>query len=433
MRKTLFSFFLVLWIGTVAAAPVAMKSLPVKPENQVTLSNWTAQPYNHWSFRNGAIHSSVMVPRGGAIVSLPTAINADVAVMPVSYQGETATVRDVMKNDGTDGVIVLKDGKVVYEEYFGSFGAHDQHMWFSSTKSIVAQAMGLLVAQGKVAVNEKIAHYIPELIGTHLGQRSVREALNMVTAVDYTENYVNFKPGAVSTEYFRRLGLMPAYDLMALDPKKSDTPRGILDFVPLFEANPELDASHTFEYQSPNVDVIGWLIARVSGLPLNKFMAKNLWEKIGAEHDAIFGTDIEYTPIATGGFSSSLRDFAKVGLVMVNNGYYNGQQIFSEAWVKDTFKLSDEERLHTSRSVYKDKASEAYDPRLEGYKNFLWVHDSEKRIATFRGVFGQHLYINQERNLVIATFSSAKSASNILRMTNKPRLAAFDSIAESFE
>jgi len=338
-----------------------------------------------------------------------------------------------MKSDGTDGVIVLKDGKVVYEEYFGGFTAHDQHMWFSSTKSIVAQAVGLLVAQGKVAVDEKIAHYIPELIDTHLGQRSVREALNMVTAIDYTENYVNFKPGAVSTEYFRRLGLMPAYDLMAIDPKKSDTPRGILDFAPLFEGNPDLEPNNTFEYQSPNVDVIGWLIARVSGLPLNKFMAKNLWGKIGAEHDAIFGTDIEYTPIATGGFSSSLRDFAKVGLVMVNNGYYNGQQIFSEAWVKDTFKLSDAERLQTRRSVYKDKESAAYDPWLEGYKNFLWVHDSDKRIGTFRGVFGQHLYINQERNLVIATFSSAKSASNVLRETNKPRLAAFDSIAESFK
>ena len=169
-------------------------------------------------------------------------------------------------------------------------------------------------------------------------------------------------------------------------------------------------------------------------MPLQTFLADNIWSKLGVEHDALMMADMTFTPIATGGFNTTLRDFARVGLAMVNNGQYNGEQVFSEAWVKDTFALTEDEKLHGARSSYRDDPDSAsYDEWFEGYKNHLWVHDSEKKIATYRGVFGQHLYVNQEQKLVIATFSSALSASNAMRATNRPRLAAFEAIAESLK
>ncbi|MGR3614624.1 MAG: serine hydrolase domain-containing protein [Paracoccaceae bacterium] len=337
-----------------------------------------------------------------------------------------------MIGDNTDGYIVIQDGKILHEEYFNGFTERDHHMWASSTKSLVGQAIGLLVEQGKVDVNARTETYIPELKGTHFGGRTVREVLNMVTALNYVEDYVNMVPGAVSTEYFRRLGFIPAYDLMAIDPTEDDTPRGLLEFAPLFVQNPDLETSYKYEYHSPNVDVMGWIINNVSGMPLQTFFAENFWSKLGVEHDAFFGTDVSFKPVATGEFNTTLRDFARVGLAMVNNGKYNGQQVFSEAWVQDTFALTEEEKLHGARSSYRDDPnSAAHDEWFEGYKNYLWVHDSEKNIGTFRGVFGQHLYINQEQNLVIATFSSALSASNAIRVTNRPRLAAFEAIADN--
>ncbi|WP_241148926.1 hypothetical protein [Photobacterium sanguinicancri] len=156
-----------------------------------------------------------------------------------------------------------------------------------------------------------------------------------------------------------------------------------------------------------------------------------MWSKLGVEHDAFFMTDMNYNPVATGGFNTTLRDFARVGLAMANNGAYNGEQVFSEKWVKDSFTITKEENTHMMNSVYKNADGVVFDPHLEGYKNFLWVHDSDKNIATFRGVFGQFLYINQEKNVVIATFSSADSASNAARETSKARVQAFESLAES--
>lgn len=61
--------------------------------------------------------------------------------------------------------------------------------------------------------------------------------------------------------------------------------------------------------------------------------------------------DMTYQPIATGGFNTTLRDFARVGLAMENNGKCNGEQVFSQAWVKDSFSLTDEETKHTKGSI----------------------------------------------------------------------------------
>ncbi|KXF81964.1 serine hydrolase domain-containing protein [Enterovibrio coralii] len=435
MKKTLTTAVIAMGMsaGAFAEAKVAMDAIPAAPESQVTLSNWSAQPYNHWSFKNASILPSLMVPRGGDITEIPYALNSKVPNLAFEFEGKSYTVRDAMVGDDTDGVVVIKDGKIVYEEYFNGFGPHDHHIWASSTKTLVGQVMGLLVEEGKVDVNVKVETYLPELKGTHFGDRQVRDILNMVSALDYNEDYVNFEPGQISTEYFRRLGFVPAFDLMALDPTKSDTPRGTLPLLSQFEQTDAFEPGYKFEYHSPNVDVAGWIISRVEGKPLQTVIAEKVWSKLGVEHDAFMAADVDFNAIATGGFNTTLRDFARVGMAFENNGQYNGEQVFSEKWVKDTFALTDAEKEQVANSNYKDPNSAAFDPWLEGYKNYLWVHDSENGVGTFRGVFGQHLYINQDKDLVIATFSSAESASNAVRETNKPRLAAFEAIAEQLK
>ncbi len=432
MKKSFLTLVIASSALSVSASEIKpMSTIPAKAQEQVTLSNYTHAPYNKWAFQNMGIHPSLMVPREGAIAAIPERLNPKLVSHEFTYNGEQQSFHQAMINDHTDGYIIIKDGHILHEEYFGDFTAKDHHLWASSTKSLVGQALGLLVEQGKVDVDNKVSHYVEELKDTHFGEQTIRTVLNMTSAIDYSEDYVNMAPGDVHYEYFRRLGFIPAYDLMALDPTETKTPRDLLSFASMFEKADDLSVNHKFEYHSPNVDVIGWLIARVSGQPLHKFIADNIWDKLGVEHDAFFMSDMNYNPIATGGFNTTLRDFARVGLAMVNNGEYNGEQVFSEKWVKDSFTLTEAEKQHTLNSVYKDRDLPVYDANLEGYKNFLWVHDSKKKIATYRGVFGQFLYINQEKNLVIATFSSADSASNAARETSKARITAFESLAES--
>lgn len=277
----------------------------------------------------------------------------------------------------------------------------------------------------------KVKDYIPELKDSAFADLTVQTILNMVSAINYSESYADLKPGTVHYDYFRRIGLVHSQELTNLDPLKTKEPRGILEFIPKLKRNSKLQPNTVFEYHSPNVDVIGWIVARQSGMPMQDFVRENIWKKLQTEHDAFYWTDAEFVAIATGGFNTTLRDFARLGLAVVKDGTLGGQRIFPENWVKNIAKVTDEQIEHTSRSVYKeDKTSKSYDDQLVAYKNFWWVHDRDRGIFSARSVFGQTLYGDQLRNVVIASFSSSPSASNAQRGTFKTKLWATKLLAE---
>lgn len=407
-----------------------MKGFPATRDSQVTLMNQTVAPYSRWGFRNMSIQSAVMVPRSGLVYEIPRGNPMAIEELSFTHEGKTMTVLQALEAENTDGFLVIKNGKMVYERYFGEFNQHSHHLWASSTKSLTSMAASILIDQGKLDPSTNISTYIPELSEGAFADLTVQQVMNMVSAIDYSEDYANLQPGTVHFEYFRRVGLTPAFDLMRLDPKTDNTPRGVLEFVSKFKRNPNLEPSTVFEYHSPNVDVIGWIIARVSGMPLNEFVAKNIWSKIGAEHDAYFTTDTAFVPIATGGFNTTLRDFARFGLAVLHDGILGGTRIFPEEITRAIPAATDAEILYTNRSAYKAGGSASYDSFLQAYRNFWWVHDRDKNVFTARGVFGQVLYVDRSTDTVIATFSSAATASNAMRPENHAKMAAMKMIAE---
>ncbi len=427
--------FFVLILGVCAFSVSAQSPMDrdtVAAEDQVTLMNWTRPAYSQWSFRNMGILPGVMVPRAGEVRDIPLGEPRDIEAIRFNFNDAEYTVAEAMAGDEVDGLLVVKDGKRVYEKYFHDFGEHDHHLWASCTKSLVAMAAGILASEGKLDFSKPVIQYLPELKGSAFEAVSVQELLDMVTAIDYSEAYKDLKPGNVNYEYFRRIGLTPAFDLMSLDPKTDATVRGLRPFLSQMQQNPDLKPGEVYQYQSPNVDVVGWLIERQSGQPLQTFISERIWQRLGTEHDGYFATDVAFKPIATGGFTSTLRDFARFGLAVLNDGRVGEKQVFPATFAANVEHLPDSRKVAGTRSVYKDKESPAYDHQLTGYRNFWWVHDAEKGIFTARGVYGQTLYINREKNLVIANFASAPSASNARRPSSKVRMAAIQAIADSF-
>ncbi len=407
-----------------------MNGFPASRESQVTLGNWTTQPYNKWAFRNPGILPSLMVPREGNIYNFPS--DLDENIEKIKLPNSNKTVLEALIDDDTDGIIVIKDGTIKYEKYFGDFKRNNLHIWASSTKSLIGMCVGILVERGRLSLSEKIEYYAPEMKSSAFGGLTVQQVLNMVSALNYSEEYADLRPGTVHYEYFRRIGLTPAFDLMALDPKLDDTPRGNMRFVAQIKTASTKTPGEVFEYHSPNVDVIGLIISRVSGQSLEEFISENIWSRIGAEHDAQFMADSDFNPIATGGFNSTLRDFAKFGYAVLNDGKINKKQVFPKDFIDFTFQLSESEYQAGQKSDYRiDSEANSYDKYLSGYKNFWWVHDSDNQIMMARGVFGQGIYIDKSRNVIIAFFGSAKSASNATRETSKVKTDALVTIANN--
>ena len=407
-----------------------MQGFPPSPETQVTHLNWTQPGFSQWGFRNVGIMPSLMIPRGSETLTFEHAPVEGLADREFTFNDETYTLLDSLKDEHTDGFIVIKDGKILYEEYFGEFGERDHHLWASCTKSMIGIAAAILAEQGKLDVNKTIQHYLPELKESAFAGLTVQQVLNMVTALDYSEDLVDLVPGSVHLEYFRRVGLVPAFDLWKQSPA-DPTPRGVQAFLPNFRTQEGATPGEKFEYQSPNVDVIAFIIERQSGMPLNKFLSKNIWSKLQTEHDGVIAADVDFTPVATGGMTSTLRDFARMGKVIINDGKIGNEQIVSKEWIDSLFDLSEQDLLFVERSVYNQPEEATFDTKLNAYKDFWWIHDAEKGIATARGVFGQFLMVNRENNVVIATFSSNPTAQNIVRNSYKRKMHAAQTLSKT--
>lgn len=408
-----------------------------RPSRQVpsglVSAEWRFEPNLQWSTRNMGLLPSVMVPRSGAIAPLgydpldPTAVES----LEVTTSAGTSVLRDLIEGERIDGLIVIHEGTVRYEQYFGDFGPDDHHIWFSMTKSLIATIYGIMAPELGIDETKTPADYIPSLAGSAFDAVSIREVLNMVSALDYSEDYEDLTPGSVHLDYFMRLGMLPSAELMTMDPNVDGAIRGVRNMLARFPAADGGVPGEVFNYQSPNVDVIGWLVEELSGTPIQDLISERIWSKIGAEHDGLFCMDPDFAPMATAGFNTTLRDAARFGLMSLANGRYGDQQIVPEAWSKDTYALTDADLSAVAKGTNKIEGDERYFEDLAGYRSFWWILDPQIGERMAIGVYGQMIYMNPATETVVCSFSSATRTSNMLRQDFKQYIRLIRELSRS--
>ena len=394
------SCLLALTLMTPIAQAQVMEGVPPSRDGQVTFENYREPPFSRWAFRNmGAPANVVMVPRQGNIHQLSRSTE--------SMEGAIEFDRSFADNHA-NGVIVVHDGTILHERYFGDFNEHAQHIWFSMTKSLVSASLGPLLASGEVDLQDSPADYVPELADSGFARTTLQEVLDHSTAIDFKENYTDPR-----SDFFRYYA--PALNMAwlpgAADVKPGKTKiYGVHDFlVEFIKPDARLQPGDAFDYNSANADVLGWVIARVSGKPLQQYLQETIWSKLGAEHDAYMVADRAYMAVATGGMNSTLRDAARFGMMIRDRGRFGETQVIPAAWIDQTLRLN---RRHISNMAANRKYSG--DPWV-AYHNMWWVLDANRGEYAANGIHGQTIYINQSANTVMVWFSSqpvASAASN---------------------
>ena len=394
-------------------------------------NGWRDPDSVRWHLRNMSTLPALIVPRGRDVFDLPTGTSRDVENFTYDYQGQSVRLGDAMQADNIDGYIVIQNGAVLFERYYDNFSAHDHHIWFSMTKSLISTAFGIAQAEFGIDETKTAADFLPELAGSVFAEVSVRDVLNMVTALNYTEEYDEMTPGSVHFEYFRRLGFVGDFELLAIDPNVSNEPRGVRDMLPRFEQAEDGVTGAMFQYQSPNVDVIGWLVERVTGRALVDYLREKLWAPLASEHDGVFTVDVSFAPVATGGFNSTLRDAARFGLMALGDGALGGTQIAPQSWIVDTYSMNDADNRAGAASVNADPAHERFIDGFTGYRSFWWQFDQSQNERLAMGVHGQVIYVNKAKDLVICNFASPQQTANQLRPSFKQMLAGTRALAAS--
>lgn len=305
----------------------------------------------------------------------------------------------------TDGIVILHRGRIVYERYFGGLTAEGKHAAMSVTKSFTGTLASILVAQGKLDPSKMVTDYVPELKDSAFGDATVRQVMDMTTALKFSEDYAN--PDAEIWQYSAAGNPLSA----------GDGPKGYLQGLETIKK--EGEHGEAFGYKTPNADALGLIVSRASGKSVAQLLSDLIWTRIGMEQDAYYQIDGLGIPFAGGGISLGLRDMARFGDLVRNEGRWRGAQIFPVAATKDIAK---------GGSL--DAFAKSGHPELPGwsYRDMWWNTQNADGAYAARGVHGQTIYIDPKAEMVLVRFASHPVAGNA---ANDPTsLPAYQAVAD---
>ncbi len=308
----------------------------------------------------------------------------------------------------TDGIVILHDGVIVYERYAGCLDQAGKHAAMSVTKSLTGLLGEMLVAEGAINENARVAAIVPELAQSAFGDATVRQVLDMTTGLKYSEDYAD--PNSEVWAYSAAGSALPK-------PPGYQGPRGYFEYLETVQKEGEHGAA--FGYKTINTDALGWIIARATGKSVAELLAQRIWSKMGAEQEAYYTVDAMGTPFAGGGLSAGLRDLARVGQLVLDDGVIHGQRLVPSAAIQSIRKGGD-----------KAAFAKAGYANLKGwsYRGMWWVSHNEHGALMARGVHGQSIYVDPAARMVIARFASHPVAGNT---ANDPTtLPAFQAVAK---
>ena len=404
-------------LSATASDPVTMawmQGFPPAADKSIRFTDpdYFAFPKLRWT----VCHFRELMPTVGvgkgeqAVRALPVALDPSldtVSFKPIGSD-KTMTWGEAFDANYTDGIVVLHHGRVVYERYAGCLTPHTLHGAMSVTKSLTGLLGEILVAEGQLNETALVGSLIPELKDSAFGDATVRQVMNMTTALDYSEDYAD--PQAEVWTYAEAGSPLPK-------PAGYTGPRSYFEYL----ATVKKSGTHgeAFGYKTVNADALGWLIARTTGQSVAQQLSERIWGRIGAEREAFYTVDSLGTPFAGGGFNATLRDLARLGQVMLDNGVSGGEQILPPAAIS---------RIRQGGQT--DTFAKAGYPLLPGwsYGGMWWVsHDSHGAYAA-RGVHGQTIWIDPMADMVIVRFASHPVAANAA--TDPTSLPAYRAVAE---
>jgi hypothetical protein len=351
----------------------------------VRLETWRLAPFNRWSFQNvGELVPSAHVAPAPGGEEQAKSLGA-LLEEKVSLAGGSETVESFLKRSDTDGLAILKAGKLVgdWSAPHMPFGA--RHIIFSISKSVTAILAGILEGEGVFDPGAPVTQYIPEAKGSAYGDASVRNVLDMTVSLDFEEAYLD--PESAFARYRRSTLWNPGGGSESLA-------AFLMTIQRLAEPH-----GQTYRYRSPNSDMLGILVERASGKRVSQLLSEKLWQPLGAASEMSVTVDMEGTARTAGGMSMTPRDLARIGEMMRQGGTANGRRIVPEAWVRDTVATGG------SHEAWQRGTMAFLFPNGR-YRNKWYQTGHDSGAFCCIGIHGQWLYVNPRAEVVVAKMSS---------------------------
>jgi CubicO group peptidase (beta-lactamase class C family) len=325
--------------------------------------------------------------------------------LPEFYEmnGEQHHFLDALDYFKSDGLIVLHEGALIYENYWQGNSKDQPHISWSVAKSFLSALIGIAYHDGLIEdLNDPITKYLKDFNGTGYANVPIKDILQMSSGIIFNEDYADYNSDI--NKFARALAQGTSMRDFAKALKNGKQPG-------------------TFNhYVSIDTQMLAMLLEEVTGQPVAKNLEDKIWTKIGMEHDAYYMVDDTGVAWALGGLNATLRDYAKFGQLYLNNGQWNNEQIVPEDWVHASHK-PDRPHLQPGEN---DLSSHTW-----GYGYQWWIPGFPSTDYLAAGIYNQYIYIDPITNVVIAKTSSNYKFNQEREYSKEAHVAMFRAIAQS--
>ena len=367
-----------------------MVGFPPEQNKLVTKENWLKAPYNRYAF----LHIRELFPTKPFQRSKSPStefiknINGSLSQLQVKdVKGNTILLDDFLKRAYTDAFLILHHGKIVYERYWNGSTEADPHALFSITKSFTGTLVGILEARGLIDYEKTVSHYLPELKDSGYGDATIQQMMDMEVGVAWEETpSAMADPNSVFQQYAASVGVAPSAEISSS-----------YAFLPTMKKVNE--HGEKFQYVAPVTDVLGWLIERVSGKSYTQVLDDEIISKLHLRNDGFMLLDGWGKAFSTGGLNLTPRDLARFGLMIQNGGYFEGERIVPEEFIKDS-------RFNGNKEKFKKGEKDSFWLPGGAYHNQWWIPAGDRPAIQAAGIYGQNLYIDIDAEVIIVRVSS---------------------------
>ena len=290
----------------------------------------------------------------------------------ISYElnGKTYTLEDYNKKFNVAGMMIVRRGNILHEQY--NFGNNKDSKWisFSVTKSVTSMLLGAAIKDGYIKnIKDPVTKYLPELSGSNYDKISIKHILQMSSGIKWNEDYedpysdVNLAAGLNSSDLYKYLS--------------------------------KLDIAHKpgrkFNYNTAESNLIGGIVRSAVGSNLSNYLESKIWKPFGMESDAHWALDNTFLDELGGCcIYATLKDYTRIGIFALKQGkLLNGTEVLPKKWIRDS-----------------TKASKAY--RHYGYQ--WWLSGPPYKSYYAQGIFGQMIWIDPPTATVIVIHSASDKA-----------------------
>jgi CubicO group peptidase (beta-lactamase class C family) len=363
--------------GLILAYSTGGPAQEVGPHQGVLATIATDRTFRIGAFRHmDRIFPDRVIRRSGPVFELAHAERP----LEVNYEwnGGKRSLADFIRRTSTTSLLIIKDGKIVSENYYLGADEHSTFTSMSVAKSFTSTLVGLAIADGKIeSIDRPVTDYLPELKGSGYDGVPIKAILQMSSGVNFSEDYGGTDDLSLMWQRCMEQN-MQSLDDYAKSLTRKEPP------------------GERFYYRSVDTQVLGWLVNRVTGEHPADYLSRKVWQPLGMESDATWLTDATGMEAAFCCIGATARDYARFGLLFMNKGRVNDRQILPEKWITQA-------TVPGSPQVQPGKLIKG---NPLGYQYQWWAFPGSDHAFSAEGVFFQFVYVNPVEKVVIVKSSA---------------------------